>query len=81
MTRENDFPAAVVRELETEAGSHCSAPYCRKATSGPSAARTSRKTQVGEAAHIVAASKEGPRGSAPLPDAQRKLATNGLWLC
>lgn len=36
---------------------------------------------MGEACHIVAASKNGPRGSYPLSDAERASESNGIWLC
>ena len=36
---------------------------------------------MGEACHIVAASKNGPRGNAALSDEERKGEDNGIWLC
>lgn len=81
MARVGDFKAHIVRALEVEAGAHCASPSCRRPTSGPSAGRASGKSQVGVAAHIIAAQTGGPRDIPGWSPAQRSAESNGVWLC
>jgi hypothetical protein len=76
----DDFSAAVKGQLAARVGYVCSNPGCRQPTSGPS---ESEKvvTNVGVAAHITAASIDGPRYDASLTPEQRREFENGIWLC
>ena len=58
----------------------CSNPNCTVQTEGPSD-KADKNATIGVAAHITAASKNGPRYDASLTQAQRKSADNGIWLC
>ncbi|MEK6337531.1 MAG: hypothetical protein AABM67_21635 [Acidobacteriota bacterium] len=58
----------------------CSSPACRAPTGGPQL-DPSKALNVGVAAHITAASPEGPRFNRHLTPEQRKHADNAIWLC
>jgi hypothetical protein len=53
---------------------------CRAPTSGPQI-NPSKALNVGVAAHITAASPEGPRFNRDLTPEQRRHADNAIWLC
>ena len=55
-------------------------PGCRQPTSGPQA-DPSGAVNIGVAAHITAASPDGPRYDPTLSASQRSSAENGIWLC
>jgi hypothetical protein len=56
-------------------------PSCRAQTSGPSDNSASAGSNVGVAAHIAAATADGPRyDPAQTPD-ERSAIENGIWLC
>lgn len=76
----DDFPATVKAQVAARVGHVCSNPRCRQPTSGPSEAGKA-VTNVGVAAHITAASPEGPRFDPTLAPEQRRGADNALWLC
>jgi len=76
----DDFPQGTKRALAQRVGYLCSNPSCRAQTIGPQA-DPSKSVNVGVAAHITAASPGGPRFNHEFGDAQRKNATNGIWLC
>lgn len=76
----DDFPAGVKVQVAARVGHVCSNPKCRQPTSGPS--ETDKAvTNVGVAAHITAASPDGPRFDAALTPEQRRGPDNALWLC
>lgn len=79
MARDN-FPPSVVNLLRKRAANHCSNPDCRILTAGPGEALDS-SINIGEAAHIKAASPGGPRYDANMTKAQRQSLENGVWLC
>src|ERR1041384_4967333 len=58
----------------------CSNPVCRAPTSGPQVDPT-KALNIGVAAHITAASPGGPRYDPQLSSAERRHATNAIWLC
>jgi hypothetical protein len=60
--------------LAQHAGLTCSNPDCRVFTGGP-------HLSIGEAAHITAASSDGPRYDRLLTPQQRGSYSNGIWLC
>ena len=78
--KRDEFSAATIRKLHENAGGRCSSPTCRKFTFGP-AGDPKRRTNIGVAAHIVAAAGKGPRADPSLTPEQRKSIENGIWLC
>ena len=58
----------------------CSNPNCRKLTIGPHTV-SSKTNNVGIAAHISAASKNGPRYNSNMTREERKSDSNAIWLC
>lgn len=80
MRNRDYFNEHVKTILRDRVGGFCSNPNCRKPTTGPHT-DPSKRTSIGEAAHITAASPGGPRYNPNLTDEQRSSANNGLWLC
>ena len=76
----DEFNAATKELLAKRVGFRCSNPGCRQPTSGPQA-DPSGAVNIGVAAHITAASPDGPRYDASLSPSQRSSAENGIWLC
>lgn len=74
----DEFPAAVKRLLADRVGTRCS--ICGQATLGPTESPDDR-VNVGVAAHITAASPDGPRYDQSLTREQRSSAENGIWCC
>lgn len=58
----------------------CSNPECGMSTVGPHSDIGS-VTNIGVAAHITAASPDGPRYNSDISTEQRKSLDNGIWLC
>jgi hypothetical protein len=79
MPRHN-FTLSVKRELAMRAAHFCSNPQCLRLTAGPRSG-SERGLGTGHAAHICAAAPGGPRYDANQSEAQRRSASNGLWLC
>jgi len=80
MSRDDNFSAATKRLIAQRAGFTCAFPNCMAATSGP-AIDSSRAVNVGEAAHITAASDGGPRYDATFTPEERQDPENGIWMC
>ncbi|MCK4765576.1 MAG: hypothetical protein KAW12_25465, partial [Candidatus Aminicenantes bacterium] len=76
----DDFSEKTKRVLQERVANRCSNPECKAPTSGPNAIET-KATRIGVAAHITAASKEGPRYNPNLSPEERKSIKNGIWLC
>jgi len=76
----DEFPLKVQRLLYKRVGTVCSNPACGVPTFGPTE-EPDKYTNVGVAAHITAASPEGPRFDLNLSQKDRKSASNGIWLC
>ena len=76
----DDFSAKIKDLLARRVGFRCSNPGCRHPTSGPQV-DPSAAVNVGVAAHITAASPEGPRYDPTLTREQRAAPENGIWLC
>jgi hypothetical protein len=76
----DDFLTPVIEMLAKRVGHRCSNPECDQLTSGPQVDPT-KAVNVGVAAHITAASPNGPRYDASLTPEQRKAIENGIWLC
>jgi tetratricopeptide (TPR) repeat protein len=62
------------------AGYRCSFPGCGAPTVGPSGDGT-KSVNLGIAAHITAASEQGPRFDPGMDSTERKTASNGIWMC
>lgn len=76
----DDFRPTVKELLAKRVGHRCSNPECRQPTSGPQV-DPAKTVNVGVAAHITAASADGPRFDSALQPEERKSADNGIWLC
>jgi hypothetical protein len=72
------FAAKVVAVLAKRAAARCS--LCKVATSGPGQ-NPDVSITIGVAAHIRAAAPGGARYDTAMTPAERKDATNGIWLC
>lgn len=77
--REDDFSAKTVRFLGDQVNHRCSNPKCGAPTLGPG--DPGEISNVGVAAHITAASKNGPRYEGALLPEQRRHEDNGIHLC
>lgn len=79
MKRDN-FSKPVALTLRDRANNFCSYPACgistRSAHSDPQ-----KSINTGIAAHICAASKNGPRYDSNMSTAERKDISNAIWLC
>lgn len=78
MNRNDDFSAKTRRRLAERAGFRCS--ICNKPTIGP-ADDPNRSLSDGIAAHISAASINGPRFEKSLSAEERRDYANGIWAC
>jgi hypothetical protein len=76
----DDFTNATKDLIGKRVGFRCSNPGCRQPTSGPQA-DPKGTTNIGVAAHITAASPDGPRYDPGLAPEQRTSPENGIWLC
>ena len=77
----DDFPQKVKDILERRVNSICSNPDCRNSTSGPNYSSMNKSINIGVAAHICAASLNGPRYDPNMTPEQRSSIYNGIWLC
>ena len=76
----DDFPSKAKDSLGRRVGFLCSNPICGMSTVGPHS-EPSSATNLGVAAHITAASPNGPRYDASLSEEARRAVDNGIWLC
>jgi hypothetical protein len=76
----DDFPLPVKETLAKRVSFRCSNPGCRQPTSGPQEDPI-KAINLGVAAHITAASPDGPRYDPALTADTRTSAVNGIWLC
>lgn len=76
----DDFSPATKELLAKRVGYRCSNPECRQPTSGPQE-DTMGVINVGVAAHITAASPNGPRYDVSLTPERRCSGANGIWVC
>jgi len=79
-TARDDFTAHTKQILQNRVASRCSNPSCRAVTAGPQV-NPDKALNIGVAAHITAATPDGPRYDQSLTAAQRSSITNGIWLC
>lgn len=76
------FDERTIRLLAEKAGYICSYPQCRMVTTYPHGEMASEVSgNIGQAAHITAASPGGPRYDASLTHEQRSDVSNGIWMC
>jgi hypothetical protein len=76
----DNFSAKTNRILAARVGYHCSNPTCMGWTSGPQLDEDGA-INIGVAAHITAASPDGPRYDANMTSTTRRSGMNGIWLC
>jgi hypothetical protein len=76
----DDFSQETKRILALRVSHLCSNPKCRKPTAGPQQDST-KAMNIGVAAHITAASPDGPRYDNSLTPEQRRHPDNGIWAC
>jgi hypothetical protein len=76
----DDFTKSTILDLAKRAAFCCSNPYCRRPTIGASP-QNRGAINIGVAAHISAASPNGPRFDDTLAPHQRSDPSNGIWLC
>lgn len=76
----DDFTKRVIRTLREQVSYRCSNPECRIVTAAPGTNKEG-VNRVGQAAHITAASPEGPRYNSQMTSEERASADNGIWLC
>lgn len=79
-SRRDNFSGSTIKLLYDKVNGLCSKPDCRILTRGPNS-KVGKITSIGQAAHITAAAKGGPRYDASLTKEQRKSYENGIWLC
>lgn len=79
--REDEFSKHVKQRLADRAGTLCSNPDCRRHTKGPSSEGPDAVANIGEAAHICAASSGGARWDGTMSSHARSSIENGIWLC
>lgn len=77
----DEFTSETKRTVAERVAWRCSFPGCTLPTVGPSEDDDGKSVRLGEAAHITAASPNGPRFDAGLSSAQRRAASNGIWMC
>jgi len=79
-TKRDDFTKKTIDILGKRVAFRCSNPDCGKITIGPNEEKE-KTTIIGVAAHITAASPEGPRFNSELSEDERRHIDNGIWLC
>lgn len=77
----HNFTQVTVNKLRRRAGNICSNPECYKQTLEPQITDEEKTTDTGIAAHICAASENGPRYDPAMSEKDRKHISNAIWLC
>ena len=80
MNNRDDFSQRTKLLLGQRTGFHCSNPNCKRCTYGANS-NPSKSTCIGVAAHIYAASPNGPRFDPAMTSDERSSVDNGIWLC
>jgi hypothetical protein len=81
MTKSDDFSPKTKKVLAERVSYRCSFPGCSRNTIGPQKGNNNKSSNLGEAAHITAASLGGPRYDPSLSKNERKSIDNGIWMC
>ncbi|MCP4611098.1 MAG: hypothetical protein GY845_20510 [Planctomycetes bacterium] len=76
----DDFTQKTKEKLAHRTSLKCSKPNCGIITIG-AASNEEDTINIGVAAHITAASPEGPRYDSSLTSDERRAYSNGIWLC
>jgi hypothetical protein len=76
----DEFTLATKEIIAKRVGYLCSNPDCRCPTVGAAPVQK-RIMNIGVAAHITAASPDGPRYDSSLTPEQRRDHSNGIWMC
>ncbi len=76
----DNFSSKTKRTLADRVAWKCSFPGCSQITIGPNVTQD-KSTNLGEAAHISAASEDGPRYNPNMTQDERKSIENGIWMC
>ena len=79
--KRNDFDSKTIEIIAKRASYICSNPDCRSLTLSPSETDPEKYIYIGKAAHITAASGNGPRYDPSLTPEQRSSIENGIFLC
>lgn len=77
----DDFTPATKRVMGERVAWRCCFPGCLKITIGPQKGDSEKSQKLGHAAHIKAASKDGPRYDPAMTSEERKHLSNGIWMC
>jgi len=80
-SKRDNFTQDTVNKLRRRAGNICSNPECYKQTLEPQITDEEKTTDTGIAAHICAASENGPRYDRAMSEKDRKHISNAVWLC
>jgi hypothetical protein len=75
------FSEKVKKSLALRVAYRCSYPGCNAITVGADIQNEHDFIVVGEAAHIYAASDNGPRGNTLMSIKDRSSISNGIWMC
>lgn len=78
--KRDEFTPKTIRILFQRVGCRCSNPACRRLTHGAHS-DPNKPLIIGEAAHITAAIRGGPRYDDTLTNEERRHISNGIWLC
>ncbi|QSR49156.1 hypothetical protein [Aeromonas veronii] len=81
MSNRDNFTPSTKKVMAERVAWRCSFPSCGVITIGPKMGDSAKSINLGEAAHIHAASPEGPRYDAEMSSEQRKSIENGIWMC
>lgn len=81
MKKRDDFSKKVIDAIAKRASYICSNPDCRCITVAASEEDDSKFLYNGVAAHITAASKDGPRYDDNLTSKERSSISNAIFLC
>jgi len=77
----DDFSNSVKQKLAERVAWKCCFPGCNRITIGPSHENEKSVVKLGEAAHILAASKGGPRYDPQMSVEERASINNAIWMC
>jgi len=80
MNKRDNFNRKTIEILAKRVGYLCSNPDCKNLTVGPSS-DDNKSISIGVAAHITAASINGPRYDKNISNKERASISNGIWLC
>lgn len=77
----DDFSPTVKRKMAERVAWRCSFPGCQRLTIGPNLHLANESVNLGNAAHIHAASRLGPRYREDMTSEERRSILNGIWMC